>query len=137
MSEQPPNRPPEGWQPPPQQPTQPLPGWSQQPPQQGPPQWGPPGQQPPPGWVPAPQQRRRRRPVFMWVILAINALFLVWLITSLGGESSCEGMTGDELSACQTGEGIGKGIVFFVILLLWALVDVILGVIFLVTRRRD
>jgi hypothetical protein len=138
MSEQPPNRPPEGWQPPPQQPTQPLPGWSQQPPQQGPPPpWGPPSQQPPPGWVPPSQQPRRRRPVFMWVILAINALFLVWLISALGGESTCEGMTGDELSACQTGEGIGKGLVFFVILLLWALVDVILGVIFLVTRRRD
>ena len=73
----------------------------------------------------------------MWVILAVNVLFLVWLVSALGSTSSCEGMTGDQLSACQTGEGIGKGIVFFVILLLWALVDVILGVIFLVTRRNN
>jgi hypothetical protein len=73
----------------------------------------------------------------MWVILAINALFLVWLVSALGSGSTCEGMTGDHLSACQTGEGIGKGIVFIVILLLWALVDVILGVIYLVTRRNN
>jgi hypothetical protein len=73
----------------------------------------------------------------MWVILAINVLFLVWLVSALGSSSSCGGMTGDELSACQAGEGIGKGIVFFVILLLWALVDVILGVVYLVTRRNN
>jgi hypothetical protein len=56
----------------------------------------------------------------MWVILAINVLFLVWLVSALGSGSTCEGMSGDQLSACQAGEGIGKGIVFFVILLLWA-----------------
>jgi predicted small secreted protein len=73
----------------------------------------------------------------MWVILAINVLFLVWLISALGSSSTCDGMTRDQLSGCQTVEGIGKGIVFFVILLLWALVDVILGVVFLVTRRNN
>jgi hypothetical protein len=73
----------------------------------------------------------------MWVILAINVLFLVWLVSALGSSTTCEGMTGDQLSACQAGEGIGKGIVFFVILLLWALVDVILGVVYLVTRRNN
>lgn len=69
----------------------------------------------------------------MWVLLAINVLFLVWLVSALRSSSSCEGMTGDQLSACRTGEGI----VFFVILLLWALVDVILGVLYLVTRRNN
>ena len=72
----------------------------------------------------------------MWVILGINALFLVTIITVLNQESSCQGMTGDELSACQTGEGIGKGAVFLFLLFVWALVDVVLGVIFMVTRRR-
>jgi hypothetical protein len=136
MSSQPPARPPD-WQPPPQQPTQPLPGWGQQPPQQGqPPQWGPPGQQPQPGWVPPRQQPRRRSRVFMWVILAINALFLVAVISTFNIESSCVGKVGDELSACQAGEGIGKGLVFFALLFVWALVDIILLVIFMVTRRQ-
>lgn len=138
MSQQPPERPPEGWQPPPQQ-TEPLPGSGQQPPQQGqPPQWGPPGQQPYPGWAPPPQQPRRRRRVFMWVILAINGLFLWWMISALGGlADDCAGQVGSDLEACETGTAIGGGVAFIFILLLWALVDVILGVIFLVTRRRD
>ncbi len=133
MAQQPPNRPPEGW-PPQQQPTQPPPGWGQ-PPQQGPPQWGPPGQQSQ-GWGPPPQRPRRRSRVFMWVILVVNILFLILMIAIFNISSSCAGKVGDELSACQAGEGIGKGILFFGLLFVWALVDVILGVIFLVTRRN-
>jgi hypothetical protein len=72
----------------------------------------------------------------MWVILAINALFLVVTVAMFNVESQCAGMTGDELSACQAGEGIGKGILFFGLLFVWALVDIILLVIFLVTRRQ-
>jgi hypothetical protein len=72
----------------------------------------------------------------MWVILAVNVLFLVWVIVGLAQGSSCTGMTGDELTACQTGEGIGKGVAVFLIVLFWALVDVILGVVYMVTRRR-
>jgi hypothetical protein len=82
-----------------------------------------------------PQPRRRRR-VLMWVILAINALFLLAIIGALNIESSCAGKVGDELSACQAGEGIGKGAVFLFLLFFWAVVDVILGVIFMVTRRE-
>jgi hypothetical protein len=85
---------------------------------------------------PAPQQPRKRRRVFMWMILAINALFLIAVIAAFNIESSCQGMTGDELSACQAGEGIGKGLVFLFLLFVWAVVDVILGVIFVVTRKR-
>jgi hypothetical protein len=47
-------------------------------------------------------------------------------------------MTGGQLNVCQAGEGIGKGMVLFLLLLLWGgLVDVILGVIYLVTRRTN
>ena len=64
MSSQPPDRPTERWQPP-QQPTQPLPGWGQQPtqPQWGPPPVGPPPQPPgppygqQPGWGPPPPKK--------------------------------------------------------------------------------
>lgn len=74
----------------------------------------------------------------MWVILGINALFLWWMISAVGGTAdNCAGRVGTDLESCQTGTAIGGGIVFIFILVLWALVDVILGVIFLVTRRRD
>jgi hypothetical protein len=46
------------------------------------------------------------------------------------------GMTGDDLSACQAGEGIGKTALVLIVLFIWALVDVILAVLFLVTRGR-
>lgn len=93
--------------------------------------WG----QPPPAQPPARPRPKRR--VFMWVILAVNAAFLVWLI-SLGGSAAdqCAGLVGDELDACQTGSAIGTGLAGILVVFLWALVDVILGVIFLVTRRR-
>jgi hypothetical protein len=89
-----------------------------------------------PGFEPPPPPPRKKRRVFMWVILAMNALFLVWVIVGLAQGSSCTGMTGDELTACATGEGIGKGVAVFLIVLFWALVDVILGVVYMVTRRR-
>jgi hypothetical protein len=79
---------------------------------------------------------RRRRRVFGWIIVGVNVLFLVLLILAVSGSSQCKGMTGDELSACQAGEGIGRGILFVLVLVVWALVDLILLTIFLVTRRR-
>ena len=112
-----------------QQPPPPPPPYDPQQPQQQPPAqqgWGPPSERKP----------RKRRRVFMWVILAINLLFLVVVIATLNIESSCGGKVGDDLAACQAGEGIGKGAVFLVLLFVWAIVDVILGVIFLVTRGR-
>lgn len=106
----------------------------------------PEGQQPPPWAEPAPlpsraertprQSRGTFRRVMGWVIIAWNVLMLVAVIATLNISSSCSGMTGDELSACQAGEGLGKGAVVVIILLLWALVDVILLVLFLVARRR-
>jgi hypothetical protein len=50
------------------------------------------------GWrvPPEPSTPRRRRPVFAWVVVAINVLFVVWVVTGLlnaGGQ--CAGLTGD------------------------------------------
>jgi hypothetical protein len=59
-------------------------------------------------------------------------------LSARGSSSTYEGMTGGQLNVCQAGEGIGKGMVLFLLLLLWGgLVDVILGVIYLVTRRTN
>lgn len=95
MSQQPPNRPPEGWQPPQQQRTQPLPGWGQQPPHQGqPPYWGPPGQQPP-GWgppppqqPPAPRRPAERRPWYQrWWAIGTAGFLLGAIVTSAGSNN--------------------------------------------------
>ena len=123
----PPNwpKPPEGWTP--------DPGW------QPDPTWGP----PPDGWQlwtgeedPAP--KRGWLPqwrILTWVILAFNLLMLIWLVAGLGSAAdNCAGEVGDAKDACEAGTAIGAGLAGFFIILLWALGDVILGVIWLVTR---
>jgi hypothetical protein len=91
------------------------------------------------GWrvPPEPSTPRRRRPVFAWVVVAINVLFVVWVVTGLlnaGGQ--CAGLTGDELESCEMGRDIGTGIGVVLVVFFWAAVDLILGVLFLVTRRQ-
>jgi hypothetical protein len=98
-------------------------GWGAQYPQQ------PPQAQKPP---------RKRRRVFMWFILAVNVLFLWWIIAGVGGNAdNCAGEVGQALEDCQTATNIGTGIGVVFIIFLWAMVDVILGVIYFVTRRRN
>jgi hypothetical protein len=75
--------------------------------------------------------------VFTWIILAINVLFLIWII---GGASSaadnCDGQVGDALEACQAGTAVGAGIGVALIIGLWVAVDLILGILWLITRRK-
>ena len=79
---------------------------------------------------------RKLRPL-SWVIIVINILFVIWIVGGVGdAANSCDGMTGDELSACQAGTAICAGIGAFMILFLWMIVDVILLVIFLVTKKK-
>jgi hypothetical protein len=145
--------------PPPQQPYYPPPqqAWPQQQPAQY--QY----QQPPPGWQPAPPVRpRKKRRVFLWVFLAIQALFVVWLVAGLA--TTHTGATQAQLtSACyhhnwwplyksqadcvthfgalmndagNTGKALGAGL----IVLFWVVVDIILGISYgvyrLATRGR-
>jgi hypothetical protein len=95
MSQQPPDRPPSGWQPPPQQP----PGWDQQPTQ---PQWGPPpggpSPQPPgppygqqPGWGPPPQRPKPRRPWYLrWWSITLAILAVLVIIGTLAGDPNTD-----------------------------------------------
>lgn len=90
-----------------------------------------------PAW-PAPPARKGLgwRPL-TWVILAFNALMLAWMISGLVSAAHTSSNCSTEVysDACRTGAAIGTGIAVTFILILWALGDVILGVIWLVTRR--
>lgn len=99
---------------------------------------------PPLGGAPAlygsgPQQPKRRKTrIFTWVILAINALFLIWVIvgaaSGAGNATNCGSLNQQTCNdAAHAGTAIGVGLVIF----LWAAVDVILGIIWLVTRKRE
>ena len=73
-----------------------------------------------------------------WFILIVQVLFVIWIV---GGASSaadsCTGLSGDDLDICQAGTAIGASIGIGFIIVLWAFVDIILGVIWLVTGRSS
>jgi len=96
--------------------------------------------QPPPGYaaVPQPPEKRRRHRPFTWFILLVNLAFLAWVIAGAasgsGNATNCGSLsqhTCNEVSHAGTAIGVGLIIVF------WAIVDVILGILWLVTRRRE
>jgi hypothetical protein len=69
-----------------------------------------------------------------WVILAVQVLFIIWIVA--GANSASDSCSTDEYSdACRAGQAIGMAIGMGLIIFLWALVDVILGVIWLVTNK--
>ena len=74
---------------------------------------------------------------FAKVILIINALFLVWIVAGVGGNAdNCDGLSGDDLEICEAGTAVGTGIGVALICGLWAIVDVILFVLYFVTQPK-
>ncbi len=120
------------------------------------PQWGPNAPQdsglppngwpaPPPGPPPVGPYRtqtgpppRKRRRVFLWLFLAVQILFLIWVITGAasgsGASADCRGLTGDDLEVCEDASGVGTTLGVGLIVTLWAAVDIILGFTYLVIR---
>ena len=71
-----------------------------------------------------------------WFIVIVNILFLLWLIAGVGGTAAnCEGLVGDELDICEAGTAVGATIGAGLIIVLWVMVDIILGILWLVTGR--
>lgn len=117
------------------------------------PQWGPrPPQAPPPGTDyqqapagsgPPPQPPRKKHRVFLWIFLAIQAVFLIWVIWGIaqggGTPEQCRGRTGDDLDLCDSASDAGTAIGVGLVIALWAAVDIILGTtygIYRLTTRR-
>jgi hypothetical protein len=79
-----------------------------------------------------------------WVILIINILFLIWVLAGIasggGGGADClaEGKHNQFLDPkdCQAAGAAGTAIGVALVIFLWVAVDVILGVIWLITNRR-
>lgn len=91
--------------------------------------------------TPGPGSNRSRRfaprwRVFTWFILAFNILMLAWVIGAIASHAStCHGLTGNALTNCEAGN-VGVGVAATLLFVFWALGDVILGVLWLVTRPR-
>jgi hypothetical protein len=61
----------------------------------------------------------------------------VWAIVGLGSVADdCAGLSGEARELCDSGTGVGASIGIGMILFLRAMVDVILGVVWLATNRK-
>ena len=74
--------------------------------------------------------------VFTYVILLFNVAMLIWLIAGASaghhaGTSDCGSLSAKD---CQAAADVGTGIAVVALIAIWALCDVILGVLWLVTR---
>src|ERR1700733_9653562 len=70
-----------------------------------------------------------------WVILAVQVLFVIWIISGVNSASK-DACPPDQYSdMCKGAEAVGTGIGIGIIIFLWALIDVILGVVWMVTNK--
>lgn len=75
-----------------------------------------------------------------WVILAWNVLMVVWIIAGVASAThnpSCAHTAVLGAKTCQNATDAGAGIGVSVLVVLWVLGDIILGVLWLVTRGRS
>ena len=78
---------------------------------------------------------KKKRRIFPWVFLAIQVIFLIWIIA--GGHSAATDTSHcGTLSAadCKTAAQAGAGIGVALIVILWCVVDVILGITYMIFR---
>src|SRR5690349_4566071 len=89
---------------------------------------------------PAPPEPKKPRRWFMWTFLVVQLLFVIWILTGIvtvsEGPGDCSGLDDRTcMDAYTTGAAIGFGFV----LAIWAAVDLVLGLTYLIIRvnRKD
>ena len=79
------------------------------------------------GWIPAKPPKKKR--IFLWFFLAIQVLFLVWVIagasTGSGQPTDCGNLSAQ---ACNDTSDAGTAIGVALLIVFWCVVDFILGV---------
>lgn len=72
-----------------------------------------------------------------WFVLVVQGLFIWWLIAGMSNVSQQTAECANQAysDACEAGTAIGASIGIGMIIFLWALIDVILGVIWMVTNK--
>ncbi len=84
--------------------------------------------------MPAPPAKKKRR-IFLWVFLAIQLLFVIWIIAGLSGNSGAAEDCGTlDKATCEAAEDVGTGIGIALIIGMWMVVDFFLAVIYGVYR---
>jgi hypothetical protein len=115
------------------------------------------GYYPPPRQEPQPTQPRKKRRVFLWIFLAVQVLFIVWIVAGLASHPAGPSVAQQAAQQCANGgwEGlfksqadcdqhyavalndagnVGKGIGAALIVVFWVVTDFFLGLGYLVYK---
>jgi uncharacterized membrane protein len=82
-------------------------------------------------YPPRPAPPRKLRRVLMWVFIAVQVIFLVWIIVGVvtaTGNPEC-----GDLNADDCGSETGAGSVGMIVVL-WTAVDLVLGIAYIIVR---
>lgn len=77
--------------------------------------------------------------IFTWIVLAINIGFLVWIIGgTVGAANDIPGYCAErsDPAVCEAASATGTGIGVLLIVFLWVAADVILGILWLITKPK-
>ncbi len=88
------------------------------------------------------EKPKRKKGIFLWVFLAVQILFLVWIIGGAGSADlpDCTGLKGNKLSNCEmesAGGASGTGIGVVLIVGLLCVTDFLLGVGYAIYRLAN
>lgn len=83
---------------------------------------------------PVVEKPKKRKRVFMWFFLAVQAIFIIWIIAGANSASSSGNCNGLDKASCDAATAVGTGIGVALVIGLWVAVDIILGIIYLVVR---
>ena len=84
---------------------------------------------PPPVATMTAEPPKKRKRIFLWFFLAVQVLFLIWIIAGLGSTSGEATDCGSlDQATCEAAEDVGAGIGVILIVVLWMVVDFLLGV---------
>ncbi len=74
-----------------------------------------------------------------WILLSFNVFMAFLLVSGIIGatQGACAGLTGDDLDLCRAAAAIGTSIGVGIVLFVWAIIDVILFIVWFVTRSRQ
>lgn len=96
--------------------------------------WEQPSYQPPP--QPVVLTAKKKRKVFFWFFLAVQVLFLIWIIAGVHSGShvnaaSCQGL---DTQTCQSAADVGTSIGVALVIGLWVAFDIIVGGVYAIYR---
>lgn len=77
---------------------------------------------------------KKKRRIFLWFFLAVQVLFIIWIIAGLASGNDNSHCGSLDAKTCNDASNVGKGIGVAIIVVFWVVVDFLLAVIYGIYR---